>query len=115
MVKYLKDLGYHVNQKRARRLLRVIGLMAIYPKPNISLGCKNHKKYPYLLNDLVINKPNQVWSTDITYIGLAEGFIYLVAIMDWYSRYVLSWKISNTLDADFCMDALEEALMLYGF
>lgn len=115
MVHHLKDLNYLVNKKRVRRLLRLMGLMAIYPKPNTSESCKKHKKYPYLLKGITIDRPNQVWSTDITYIRLAHGFIYLVAVMDWYSRYVLSWKISNSLEADFCVEALEDALMLYGF
>jgi putative transposase len=115
MVVYLKELGHIVNSKRVRRLLRVMGLEAIYPKKNLSASMVSHKKYPYLLNGLVIERPNQVWCSDITYIRLAQGFVYLVAIMDWYSRYVLSWKLSNTLDTSFCIEALEEALMIYGF
>lgn len=112
---YLKELGHNVNPKRIRRLLRIMGLEAIYPKKNLSKAQASHKKYPYLLNGLAINQPNQVWSTDITYIRLAQGFVYLTAIMDWYSRYVLSWKLSNSLDTAFCIEALEDALMLYGF
>lgn len=111
---YLKELGHHVNEKRVRRLLRIMGVEAIYPKRNLSQSHSAHKKYPYLLKGLDITKPNQVWSTDITYIRLSQGFIYLVAIMDWYSRYVLSYRVSNSLDSSFCIEALEEALMLYG-
>jgi putative transposase len=115
MTAYLKELEYNVNIKRVRRLLRLMGLEAIYPKKNLSKARAGHKKYPYLLKGLSISKPNQVWCSDITYIRLSQGFVYLTAIMDWYSRYVLSWKLSNTLDASFCIDALEDALMLYGF
>jgi putative transposase len=115
MVEYLKELGHFVNHKRVRRLLRLMGLEAIYPKKNLSKAHVAHKKYPYLLKGLTIDKPNQVWCVDITYIRLLQGFIYLVAIMDWYSRYVLSWRLSNSLDSFFCMEALEDALMFYGF
>jgi putative transposase len=115
MVVYLKELGHVVNQKRVRRLLRLMGLEAIYPKKNLSKAHAAHKKYPYLLSELVIGCSNQVWCTDITYIRLSQGFIYLVAIMDWYSRFVLSWHISNSLDVSFCNEALEEAFMTYGF
>jgi putative transposase len=115
MTAYLKELEHNVNIKRVRRLLRLMGLEAIYPKKNLSKAQAGHKKYPYLLNGLNITRPNQVWSSDITYIRLAQGFVYLTAIMDWYSRYVLSWRLSNSLDASFCIDALEDALMLYGF
>jgi putative transposase len=114
MVVFLKELGHSVNHKRIRRLLRLMGLEAIYPKKNLSKAQAGHKKYPYLLNGLEINRPNQVWCTDITYIRLAQGFVYLTAIMDWYSRYVLSWKLSNSLDTSFCIEALEDSLMLYG-
>ena len=103
-----------VNPKRVRRLLRKMGLMAVYPKPNLSKPAPGHKIYPYLLRGLDINRPNQVWSTDITYIPLAGGFVYLVAIMDWYSRYVLAWSVSTTLDGAFCLEARDEALQLYG-
>jgi len=114
MVKHLSDLGHHVNQKRVRRLLRLMGLMAIYPKPkNLSKPHPEHKIYPYLLKGLEICRPNQVWCTDITYVRLRAGFIYLVVVMDWYSRYVLSWRISNTLDASFCVEALQDALLYY--
>ena len=103
-----------VNEKRVRRLLRKMGLMAVYPKPNLSKPAPGHKIYPYLLRGLDITRPNQVWSTDITYIRLAGGFVYLVAVMDWYSRYVLAWSVSTTLDGAFCMDALDEALRIHG-
>jgi len=115
MKAYLDDLGRRVNIKRIRRFLRLMGLEAIYPKKNLSQSNPAHKKYPYLLKDLVIEKPNQVWCTDITYVRLAQGFMYLVAVMDWYSRYVLSWRLSNSLDSSFCIEALEDALMMYGF
>ena len=104
--------GYSVNIKRIRRLLHLMGLEAIYPKPNISKHLPGHKIYPYLLNGLSINNINKVWSSDITYIPMKSGFLYLVAIIDWYSRFVLSWKISNSLDSNFCVDALDEALKL---
>ena len=102
--------GLRVNRKRIQRLMRKMGIQAIYPKPRLSLGGKGHKIYPYLLKGLKIDRPDQVWCSDITYIRLAHGFVYLVAIMDWYSRRVLSWKLSNTLDTDFCLEALEDAL-----
>ncbi len=102
--------GYIVNRKRVQRLMRKMGISAIYPKRSLSQRNKAHKIYPYLLKDVKIDTPNFVWSTDITYIQLREGFLYLVAIIDWYSRYVLSWRLSNTLDVSFCLEALEEAL-----
>ena len=102
--------GYHVNRKRIQRLMRLMGIQAIYPKPRLSIGGKDHKIYPYLLKGLTIDRPDQVWCSDITYIRIAHGFVYLVAIMDWYSRRVLSWRLSNTLDTEFCLEALEEAL-----
>lgn len=111
---YLRDLGYCVNTKRVRRLLRVMGLEAVYPKKNLSKANPAHKKYPYLLKGLAITMVNQVWCTDITYIRLSQGFVYLIAVMDWHSRYVLSWRLSNSLDASFCIEALEDALMQYG-
>lgn len=115
MTKYLEDLGYKVNEKRVRRLTRLMGILAIYPrKKNLSKANLEHKIYPYLLKDLVITRPNQVWSTDITYIKLMHGFIYLVAVLDWHSRFVLSWRVSNTLDTGFCIEALEEAIALYS-
>ncbi len=110
MVIFLDSEGYLVNRKRVQRLMRLMDIQAIYPKPNLSQRRQDHKIYPYLLNDLKIDKPNLVWSTDITYIPLRQGFLYLVAIIDWYSRYVLSWKLSNTLDVSFCIEALKEAL-----
>jgi putative transposase len=106
-----QDMGETVNRKRVRRLMRLMNLYAIYPKPKLSAGQK-HQVYPYLLHDVKITKPNQVWSTDITYVGLEGGFLYLTAVIDWYSRFVLSWELSNTLDGSFCHDALEEALRL---
>lgn len=111
MHQYILSLGYIVNIKRIRRLLRLMGQFAIYPKPQTSLANELHKKYPYLLRGLTIAKVNHVWSTDITYIPMQKGFLYLVAIMDWNSRYVLSWRISNTLEANFCVEALQEALL----
>jgi len=110
MVPYLANSGYHVNRKRVQRLMRLMDIQAIYPKRNLSQKKRDHKIYPYLLNDVKITIPNFVWSTDITYIPLRQGFLYLSAIIDWYSRYVLSWRLSNTLDAVFCIEALEEAL-----
>lgn len=112
MTEWLRTRGYMVNRKRVRRLMKILGLEAVYPKPWLSKPAKDHKKYPYLLKDVVIERPDHVWSTDITYIRLKGGFIYLVAIMDWHSRYVLSWEISTTLDAEFCISALEKALTL---
>jgi putative transposase len=106
----LKGQDYTVNRKRARRLMRIMGLKAIYRRPMTSKPAPGHKIYPYLLGGMKITQPNQVWAADITYIPMARGFLYLVAIIDWYSRYVLSWKLSNTLDADFCVEALEAAL-----
>jgi putative transposase len=104
-----KDKGERVNRTRVQRLMRLMGLQAIYPKPKLSAGRK-HKVYPYLLRGVTIDRPDQVWSSDITYIGLPGGFMYLVAVIDWFSRYVLSWGLSNTLDGSFCRVALEEAL-----
>lgn len=106
----LRKLGRKVNRKRVQRLMRLMGIRAIYRKPKTSQPGKGHKVYPYLLKGMKINRPNQVWAADITYIPMAKGFLYLVAIIDWYSRYVLSWRLSNTLNADFCREALEEAL-----
>lgn len=110
MVVELRKNGYIVNRKRVQRLMVTMGIRAIYPNRSLSQRNKAHKIYPYLLKDIKIDTPNFVWSTDITYIQLREGFLYLVAIIDWYSRYVLSWRLSNTLDVSFCLDALEEAL-----
>lgn len=103
-----------VNRKRIQRLMRKMGIYSIAPKPNTSRPGKQHMIYPYLLRNLTIDRPNQVWATDITYIPMARGFLYLVAIMDWYSRKVLSWRLSNSLDTIFCIDALQEALVKYG-
>ena len=111
---FLRQDGMVVNRKKVQRLMRKMGLLALYPKKRTSIPGKGHKIYPYLLRDLTIDHPNQGWCTDITYIPLARGFGYLVAIMDWYSRKVLSWRFSNTLDADFCVEALDEALARYG-
>ena len=110
----LLDLGYTVNCKRVQRLMRKMGIQAIYPKPNLSKANKQHKVYPYLLRNLDINRPNQVWASDVTYIPMAKGFVYLTVIMDWYSRKILSWRLSNSLDASFCVDPLEAALHRYG-
>ena len=115
MTTYLqKDHDKECGPKRVRRLMRQMGLMAIYPKPNTSRPNKQHKIYPYLLSEVNIERANQVWSTDITYIRLKHGFAYLVAIMDWYSRSVLSWRLSNTMDNSFCCEALDEALATHG-
>ena len=103
--------GLVVNRKRVQRLMRLMGLQAIYPRRRTSQPTPGHRVYPYLLRDLAIDRPNQVWATDITYIPMAQGFMYLVAILDWHSRRVLSWRLSNTLDTDFCIEALEEALL----
>lgn len=107
-----EDYGFTVNPKRVRRLMRLMGLEAIYPKPSLSKPTSEHKKYPYLLRDIVIDHPDHVWATDITYIRMGHGFVYLVAVMDWYSRYVLSWEISTTLDASFCVRAQQNALLI---
>ncbi len=110
MTDWLRRHGHMVNHKRVARLMRLMGLEAIYPKPKTSLSHKQHRKYPYLLRDLAINQVDQVWCTDVTYIRLHAGFVYLTAIMDWHSRYVLTWQLSNTLDTSFCLDALSQAL-----
>jgi len=111
---WLQDEGYEINRKRVQRLMRQMGIRALYAKPRTSQPGKGHKIYPYLLRDLVIDQPNQVWATDISYIPMAKGFVYLVAVIDWYSRKVLSWRLSNSMETDFCIDALEEALSRYG-
>lgn len=110
MTVWLRTQGHQVNRKRVRRLMQLMGLEAIYRRPNTSKPAPGHRVYPYLLRGLEINRVNQVWATDITYIPMARGFLYLVAIMDWHSRYVLAWRLSNTLEVDFCLEALEEAL-----
>ena len=106
--------GLRVNRKRVQRLMRAMGLQAIAPGPHTSIPHADHKKYPYLLRGLEVNRPNQVWASDITYIPMARGFLFLVAIMDWYSRRVLSWRLSNTLDSSFCTEALEAAIQTHG-
>ena len=110
MTAQLRREGHAVNPKRVRRLMRLMGLQAIYPKRRTTWPAAGHQIYPYLLRDIEVSRPDQVWATDITYVPMRHGFLYLVAIMDWYSRYVLAWRLSNTLDVDFCIDALEEAL-----
>lgn len=111
---YLRGLGHKINRKRVQRLMGMMGLAGMAPGPNTSRPHPRHKVYPYLLRGVNVIRPNQVWSTDITYIRLARGFVYLVAVIDWYSRKVLSWRLSNTLDSVFCVDCLEQALQAYG-
>ena len=113
MTEWLKRLGYGINHKRIERLMRELGLQAIYPKKHLSQPGENHRKYPYLLAGMSIDRPNQVWCADITYVRMDRGFLYLVAIMDWFSRYVLSWLLSDRLEGDFCQEALERALSRY--
>ena len=110
MTAWLRREGQEINRKRVQRLMRLMGLEAVYPKPRLSIGAAGHKVYPYLLRNVSIERVNQVWSTDITYIPMPNGFMYLTAVIDWYSRFVLSWRLSNTLDVAFCLEALEEAL-----
>jgi putative transposase len=114
MTKCLCARGHAVNRKRVRRLMQKLGLAGMSPGPNTSKPHPQHKVYPYLLRGVDVVRPNQVWSTDITYIRLQHGFVYLVAIIDWYSRKVLGWRLSNTMDAGFCVDCLEEAIKAYG-
>ena len=114
MVDELEDRGYRINRKRVQRLMRLMGIRALYPKRATSTPGQGQHIYPYLLGHLTIERPNQVWASDICYIPMAKGFMYLVAIMDWHSRRVLSWRLSNTLDTAFCVEALEEALGRYG-
>ena len=114
IVDALTELGYKAGRKRAQRLMRLMGIQAIHPGPKTSKPHPQHKIYPYLLRNLEINRANQVWASDVTYIPMATGFLYLTVIMDWYSRKVLSWRVSNSLDASFCVDALEEAVYRYG-
>ena len=109
-VELKKQKGLSVNRKRVRRLMQRMGIRAVYRRPRTTKPAPGHKIYPYLLRDMKITRPNQVWAADITYIPMARGFLYLVTIIDWYSRYVISWRLSNTLDTDFCIAALEEAL-----
>jgi putative transposase len=112
MAEWLKRQGHRVNRKHVRRLMRLMDLKTIYRRPRTSRPAAGHRIYPYLLSGLKVIRPNQVWAADITYIPMARGFLYLVVIMDWYSRYVLSWRLSNTLDAGFCVEALLEALRM---
>jgi putative transposase len=114
MAAVLRREGWAVNRKRAKRLMRVMAIEAIYQKPNTSKGHPDHTVYPYLLRGLTIGRPNQVWCADITYIPMAKGFVYLVAVMDWFSRRVLSWRLSITMETDFCVEALREATETYG-
>lgn len=110
----MREAGFSANDKRVRRLMRLMGLEAVGPKPRTSVANSEHKRYPYLLRDAQILRPNQAWASDITYIPMRKGFLYLVAIMDWFSRKVLSWRLSNTLEADFCVDSLAEAIQKHG-
>ena len=103
---WANSFGYKVNIKRIRRLMRLMGLEAIYPKPKTSIANSEHKVYPYLLNSYKIDSPNQVWSTDITYIQMEKGFLYLTAVIDWFSRYVISWRLSNSMDNAFCIECI---------
>ena len=112
MTEWLTQQGEEVNRKRVQRLMRLMGLEAIYPKPRLSLAGKGHKIYPYLLRGVAIERADQVWSADITYVPMASGFMYLAAVIDWFSRYVIAWRLSNTLDGSFCLEMLEEALRL---
>ena len=114
MVVHLGKAGHLVNRKRVQRLMGFLGLAGMAPGPNTSLPHPQHKIYPYLLRGVNVTRPNHVWSTDITYIRLARGFAYLAAVIDWYSRKVLAWRLSNTLDSDFCVDCLEQSLRTYG-
>jgi putative transposase len=114
MTRHLIRLGQQIGRKRVRRLMAKMGLATIYQKPRTSTPNPEHRIYPYLLRELVIDRPNQVWCTDITYIAMRRGFMYLVAVMDWATRRVLSWRISNSMEVDFCMEALEEALARHG-
>jgi len=110
MVVALAEQGYAVNARRVRRLMRLLGVEAIYPRPRLTVPAPGHRIYPYLLRGVRVQRPNQVWAADITYIRLRQGFVYLVAILDWYSRYVLAWEISPTLETEFCLSALDWAL-----
>ena len=114
LVAELRGEGHSVNRKRVRRLMRLMGIEAIYQKPNTSRKHPGHKIYPYLLRDLTIDRANQVWCADITYIPMAQGFVYLVAVMDWFSRRVLAWRLSIDMETDFCVEALQEAMDRYG-
>ena len=110
MTDWLRDQGYCVNPKRIDRLMKLMGIMAVYPRKRTSRPHPGHKIYPYLLRDVAVTRPDQVWCADLTYIRMVHGFVYLVAIMDWFSRYVLAWRLSNTLEGTFCLEALDDAL-----
>lgn len=114
MARHLRRDGISVGRTRVRRLMRLLGLQAIYQKPRTTIPNVQHRVYPYLLRDLVVERPNQVWCADITYIPMRRGFLYLVAVMDWHSRAVLAWRLSNTMESTFCVEALKEALSRYG-
>lgn len=114
MQKEISTVDNPVNLKRVHRLIRLMGLEAVYQKPNLSKPAEGHQVYPYLLRGMVINQPNQVWSTDITYIPMANGFLYLCVVIDWYTRFILGWRLSNTLLTDFCVDALADAFRQWG-
>ncbi len=114
MARHLCRNGHEVGRKRVRCLMAKIGLVPIYQKPRTTIPHPEHRKYKYLLKDLVIDRPNQVWCADITYIPMRKGFLYLVAVMDWATRKVLSWKLSNSMEADFCIEALEDAMARHG-
>jgi len=114
MTSHLRREGHQINRKKVRRLMRIMLLMPIYPKPNLSKRNHEHKVFPYLLRNITIDRPNQVWATDITYIPMNSGHAYLVAVIDWFSRQILSWKLSTTLDKDFCIEAVNEAIEKYG-
>jgi putative transposase len=114
MTRWLRRQGERINRKRVQRLMRVMGLEAIYQKPNLSRAQPGHRIYPYLLRKLAVTRPNQVWATDITYVPVHGGYAYLCAVMDWHSRYVLAWELSNTLDASFCARAVQRAIDAHG-
>lgn len=114
MTRHLRRQGHDVNRKRVRRLMIKMGLVAVYQRPKTTVPNPEHKIWPYLLRDMKIDRPNQVWCTDITYIPMRRGFLYLVAVMDWATRKVLAWRLSNTMDVEFCIEALEEAMARYG-
>lgn len=114
MTRWLRRQGHEVNRKRVQRLMRQMGLEAIYRKPNLSRAQSGHRVYPYLLRDLTVTRPNQVWATDITYVSVQGGYAYLCAVIDWHSRCVLAWELSNTLDASFCVRAVQRALAAHG-
>jgi len=114
IARQLRRCGIKANRKKIQRLMRIMGIEAVYPKPNTSRAHPEHKIHPYLLRNLVIDRPNQVWAADITYVPMDRGFMYLVVVMDWYSRKILSWRLSNTIESDFCVEALQEALSRYG-